>query len=240
MGNYANKKDKFDCADNDGHNTDSVDGIINVLIFSLNEMVVNARKLDDINKMKKIDIKIDMTCKEKKNDAFKKAVFDSINMIRKSGQLPLYGYVYHNLLAKLIWEQKDLRKAILEIIDENPSMFSRGMYNLSKKDLEKFRLTDASSDPMSACYVSSNFPVMLMLAYKYADSLEKALLASANAGGENVNRNALLGGIMGASKGMSEEVERLLDVLVMKKDLVKEVEMFSKIEKPTERTKSEL
>merc|ERR1711994_184811 len=238
--NYANKKDKFDCADNDGHNTDSVDGIINVLIFSLNEMVVNARKLDDINHMKKIYIKIDMTCKEKKNDAFKKALFDSINMIRKSEQLPLYGYVYHNLLAKLVWEQKDLRKAILEIIDENPSMFGRGMYNLSKKDLEKFRLTDASSDPMSACYVSSNFPVMLMLAYKYADSLEKALLASANAGGENVNRNALLGGIMGASTGMTEEVNRLLDGLYLKDDLVKEVEKFSKIEKPTERTKSEL
>ena len=83
---------------------------------------------------------------------------------------------------------------------------------------------------MSACYVSSNFPVMLMFAYKYADSLEKALLASANAGGENVNRNSLLGGIMGASTGMNEEIERLLDGLAMKDEIIKEVEGFSKIQ----------
>ena len=91
------------------------------------------------------------------------------------------------------------------------------------------------------CYVSSNFPVMLMLAYKYADSLEKALLASANAGGENVNRNALLGGIMGASKGMSEEVKRLLEGLVDKDALVEEVEEFVAFSKPeSSSTKNEL
>ena len=56
-------------------------------------------------------------------------------------------------------------------------------------------------DPMSACYVRSNFPVTLLMAYKYADSPEHAVLASANAGGENVNRNALLGAIMGAGHG---------------------------------------
>ena len=56
-------------------------------------------------------------------------------------------------------------------------------------------------DPMSACYVRSNFPVTLLMAYKYADSPERAVLASANAGGENVNRNALLGAIMGAGHG---------------------------------------
>ena len=41
-----------------------------------------------------------------------------------------------------------------------------------------------------------------ILYYKYADSPERAVLASANAGGENVNRNALLGAIMGAGHGM--------------------------------------
>ena len=82
---------------------------------------------------------------------------------------------------------------------------------------------------------------MLMLAYKYADSLEKALLASANAGGENVNRNALLGGIMGASKGMSEEVKRLLEGLVEKDALVEEVEEFAAFSTPeSSNTKNEL
>merc|ERR1711997_1022551 len=234
----ANKREKFHCADNDGHNTDSVDGIINVLIVSLNEMVVRASQLEEVKEAKHaVDLKVDVTSKKTKrgDTSLNKVIFDSINVIRKSEELPLYGYIYHNLLVKLIWEEKDLRKAIVEIIDEYPSVFKQGM----RERLEEFRRTDASADPMSACYVSSNFPVMLMLAYKYADSLEQALLASANAGGENVNRNALLGGIMGASKGMSEEVKRLLEGLSLKDDLIKEVEKFSKTEKPTERTKSE-
>ena len=235
--NYVKNKDKYACADNDGHNTDSIDGIINVLVLSLNEIVVNARKMYTADKSMTIDVKIGAKNKESKNESFRKTIFDSINMIRKSEQLPLYGYVYHNLLVKLILDQKDLRKAILEIIDEHPSMFKKGVNNLSKKQLEDFRWTDASSDPMSACYVSSNFPVMLMFAYKYADSLEKALLASANAGGENVNRNSLLGGIMGASTGMNEEIKRLLDGLAMKDEIIKEVEGFSKIQNTT---KSEL
>ena len=47
---------------------------------------------------------------------------------------------------------------------------------------------------MTACYVEGAFPVMLYMAYKYGDEgdagavMEKALLASANAGGENVSR----------------------------------------------------
>ena len=50
---------------------------------------------------------------------------------------------------------------------------------------------------MTACYIASNFPVMLKIAYKYADDPKAALLASANAGGENVNRSAILGALMG-------------------------------------------
>ena len=65
-------------------------------------------------------------------------------------------------------------------------------------------------DPMSACYVRSNFPVTLMMAYKYADSPERAVLASANAGGENVNRNALLGAIMGAGHGRLDLLTKFL------------------------------
>jgi len=234
--NYANKHDKFECADNDGHNTDSVDGIINILIVSLNEMVVSAQKASKENVPLSKDLQVGVMPEDNENEALKKNLYDSINMIRESQQLPLYGYIYHNLLVKLIVEQKELRKAILEIIDEN-----QGLRGLSKQRLEEFRKSDSSADPMSACYVSSNFPVTLMLAYKYADSLEKALLASANAGGENVNRNALLGGIMGASTGMTKEVERLLDGLVMKEDLIKEVEMFSNIQTPAEeKIKSEL
>ena len=57
----------------------------------------------------------------------------------------------------------------------------------------------SSEDPMVACYIDQSFPALLHFAYKYAESPEAAILANANAGGENVARGSLLGAIMGAS-----------------------------------------
>lgn len=56
-------------------------------------------------------------------------------------------------------------------------------------------------DPMVACYIDSAYPAMLFFAYKYADSVEEAILASANAGGENVARGACVGALLGAAHG---------------------------------------
>ena len=45
-----------------------------------------------------------------------------------------------------------------------------------------------------ACWCHSSYPALLHYVYKYADNPEAGLLASTNAGGENVARGALLGG----------------------------------------------
>ena len=37
-------------------------------------------------------------------------------------------------------------------------------------------------DPMVACYIDSSFLALLFFAYKYAESVEAAILANANAG----------------------------------------------------------
>ena len=58
----------------------------------------------------------------------------------------------------------------------------------------------SNGDPMVACYIDSSFPALLHFAYKYADSPERAVLANANAGGENVARGSLLGALMGAAE----------------------------------------
>jgi len=60
----------------------------------------------------------------------------------------------------------------------------------------------SNGDPMVACYIDSSFPALLHFAYKYADSPERAVLANANAGGENVARGSLLGALMGAAHGI--------------------------------------
>ena len=76
-----------------------------------------------------------------------------------------------------------------------------------KMDVEKDVAYEAKkgrgvADPMTACYVNSNFPAMLYFAYKYAEDPQEALLANANAGGECVARGALLGAVVGAAHGM--------------------------------------
>lgn len=63
-------------------------------------------------------------------------------------------------------------------------------------------VSSARSDPMVACYIDSAYPAMLFFAYKYANSFEAGILASANAGGENVARGSLLGALLGAAHGL--------------------------------------
>jgi ADP-ribosyl-[dinitrogen reductase] hydrolase len=58
------------------------------------------------------------------------------------------------------------------------------------------------ADPVVPCSIEKCFPVLLIMMYKYADSLEAAILANANAGGENLARGALLGAAIGAAHGM--------------------------------------
>ena len=55
---------------------------------------------------------------------------------------------------------------------------------------------------MAACYIDDSFPAMLFMLYKYSDSLEKGILANANAGGENVARGAIIGFLLGANHGL--------------------------------------
>jgi len=55
---------------------------------------------------------------------------------------------------------------------------------------------------MAACAIDKSFGAFLFITYKYADSLERTVLANANAGGENISRGALVGTLIGAAYGM--------------------------------------
>ena len=51
-----------------------------------------------------------------------------------------------------------------------------------------------------ACYLEDSFPASLFLAWKYADSLESALVANANLGGDNCHRGIVVGALVGAGR----------------------------------------
>ena len=77
---------------------------------------------------------------------------------------------------------------------------------------------------MSACYIDSSFVAMIFLAFKYADSVERLILANANAGGENVARGALLGALIGAYHGLERFPQWSVEGLVDRQTIKAEIE----------------
>ena len=84
----------------------------------------------------------------------------------------------------------------------------------------------SKSDPMVACYIDQSFPAMLFMVYKYADSIEQAVLANANAGGENVARGALVGSLLGAYHGKQSFPDWTISGLHNKDEILSEIEKF--------------
>ena len=114
-------------------------------------------------------------------------------------------------------EGKDLRQTI--------EHHGQKHFNMS---VEKMVAQSNGEDPMAACYIDQSFPALLHFAYKYADSPEQAVLANANAGGENVARGSLLGAIMGAAFGMQGWPDWCKDGLYNKAEINEEITQFLK------------
>lgn len=69
------------------------------------------------------------------------------------------------------------------------------------------------TNPIVGCYLENSFPSLLIFAFKYGGDFEKAMMANANCGGENVARGMLLGALLGATHGASRIPQRLKDGL---------------------------
>ncbi len=185
------------CADNDGHNTDAADGLVNCVPCILS---VGADRA-----------------------AARKASTEMVSMFRRSRTLPSYAVMYSDLLYDIVYGPASSRESKTDseastqptCAEKKPAerlrdavvrCATRMGYDV-KMDVEKDVAYEAKkgrgvADPMTACYVNSNFPAMLYFAYKYAEDPQEALLANANAGGECVARGALLGAVVGAAHGM--------------------------------------
>jgi len=118
-------------------------------------------------------------------------VKQTVNLTRKTNALDRYLEAYSDLLVSVL-NGGDLRESVETTAQQlyGPSASMRDIVSRSR-----------GSDPMVACYMNSSFPALLHFAYKYADSVEAAVLACANAGGENVARGSALGALLGAAHG---------------------------------------
>ena len=77
-----------------------------------------------------------------------------------------------------------------------------------------------------ACYIDQSFPAVLYLVARYADDFEAALIANANAGGDNCHRGAVLGAILGAALGIEAIPERWIAGLQARAELATEIDTF--------------
>lgn len=77
-----------------------------------------------------------------------------------------------------------------------------------------------------ACYIDQSLPAVLYLAARYPDDFEAALIANANAGGDNCHRGAILGAILGAALGFQAIPERWIRGLSAGDGLRQDIETF--------------
>ena len=115
----------------------------------------------------------------------KKIASETCGATRKSTILQKAAEHWTDVLCDVFLDDKDAAEA---------AGFSGATSKLKKK-----------RDPVVACYLASALPACLEMTAKYADAdVFEALMANANAGGENVHRGALLGAVLGANAGDSK------------------------------------
>ena len=83
----------------------------------------------------------------------------------------------------------------------------------------------STPDPVVACYIDQNYGSLLLLLAKHRD-FKSALLANANAGGENVHRGLVLGAVLGAQVGASGIPSELKAGLHHREAIEAEIEAF--------------
>lgn len=191
-----------DCPDNDGHNVDTVDGLILPLVVALAELGAG-RGVESAGKVATRALQVTRG---------------------PTKELPEYVNIMAHFLSAVL-NGSPLDSATLEI--------GQAAYG---SDVATGVRQRGDTDPIVACYIGGSFPALLHFAYKYASlPVGEALLASANAGGENVHRGAVLGTLAGAAAGKKIEVETLQKGLFNYAELHTEIEAFVRAVVPASR-----
>ncbi|CAE7520768.1 unnamed protein product [Symbiodinium microadriaticum] len=157
--------DPKDCPDNDGHNVDTMDGLVIPTVVAL----ISLAQGEDVATAAALAV-------------------EALAVTRSSEVLPEYVRTTTYMLDKVMRGTS---------LDHASMQTSLEVYESAVFDRNR-----RGTDPVVACYIGGSFPALLHFAYKYAgDDAWDALLASANAGGENVHRNEVLGLLLGAAQG---------------------------------------
>lgn len=122
--------------------------------------------------------------------------------------------------------EKTLKEAILETAKKIDFDVEASVELANEKAGEIANSTEYlggdGTDPMAPCPPEKNLPALLHIALRYSDPAQ-ALLASANAGGDNVPRSTALGALLGAEYGMKAFPESLRTGLYHGAEIAQEI-----------------
>jgi len=149
----------------------------------------------------------------KSDELAKENIETMISLTRNSPLSVQYAQHFGQTLRNIIFENTPFENEIIKLS-------SKFKYNV-KKDVET-----KLSNPVTACYLSSSFPAVLFMTFKYSNSFESGLLANANRGGENVATGTLIGALLGAKFGYSNIPQHLIDGLAQSEVIAKEIDSF--------------
>jgi ADP-ribosylglycohydrolase len=193
------------CPDNDGHNVDTIDGLILPTIVSLAEAVRPTYKSN----------------KERLAGAAKQAVACA-SVTRNSMVLGDACAAWSELIVNVMGKSTP---------SSSSSIVQKAAETVAKK-LGMRKPKVRSADEVTACYLGSSMPALLDNIVKYnsnrGSDIWMTLLANANTGGENVARGSVLGAALGAAAASPNDPlpEQLFHGLYDHESLEKEIEEF--------------
>lgn len=148
-----------------------------------------------------------------------KLALEHLKCTHRSEKLNRYVKLYAGMLVDLV-NGKDAKECASDISKQ----LNLNLDRLWSRDLDDSQVIGGVFT--SACYIDGSFPSITYLLGKYHNSVEGALLANANVGGDNCHRGAALGSLIGAAASISSVPPKLLQGLVSQNEIKQEIEAY--------------
>lgn len=199
--NYAKGVAPEQCAGDEGHDTASIGGLVNIPLVVMANVKAN----------------ILASCNQ--------AALIQQNLTHRSKELERHTLALSQLLFEIFNSpQPDNEQLASAAASQVGFPAAKVVEQVRAKQGSDLDVIGKLLSP--ACYIDQSFPSVLYLATRYHDDFESALIANTNVGGDNCHRGAVLGAILGASLGVSAIPQRWITGLTAHDAIHQEIEQF--------------
>jgi ADP-ribosylglycohydrolase len=200
--NYARGVPPERCAGNEGHDTASIGGLVALppVIFA--------------------------TLRDTADDTADEMILKHLRLTHRSGKLEIYARALSRLFRRIVAdEESNLRPLFCTVAESLGFPATKVLQRIGSERRSDLEVIGGMLS--SACYIDQSFPAVLYLAARYSDAIEAALIANANAGGDNCHRGAVLGALLGSALGPAAIPDRWVQGLRDREQLEQEIDGFA-------------